>query len=64
MRFDWLAPGQRLCPAVGGECVNQLLMRLLDEQFTRTSFYGSPRLTAWLRRQGYAVNRKRVSRLM
>jgi putative transposase len=41
-----------------------LLKRLLDEQYTRVSFYGSRRMTVWLRKQGYAVNRKRVSRLM
>jgi putative transposase len=41
-----------------------LLMRLLDEQFTRTPFYGSRRMTVWLRRLGYVVNRKRVQRLM
>lgn len=43
---------------------NLLLMNLIDEQYTRTPFYGSPRLTAWLRRQGHKVNRKRVQRLM
>lgn len=46
------------------EPLNLLLMRLIDEQFTRTPFYGSRRLTAWLRRMGHAVNRKRVQRLM
>jgi putative transposase len=39
-------------------------MRLLDTQYTATPFYGSRRMTAWLRSQGYAVNRKRVTRLM
>ena len=39
-------------------------MRLLDEQYTRTPFYGSPRMTAWLRSQDYPVNHKRVERLM
>jgi len=39
-------------------------MRLLDEQYTRTPFYGSRRLSAWLQTQGYAVNRKRVQRLL
>ena len=39
-------------------------MRLIDEQFTRTPFYGSRRMTAWLNRQGHEVNRKRVCRLM
>lgn len=46
------------------EPLNLLLMRLIDEQFMRTPFYGSRRITAWLRRLGYAVNRKRVQRLM
>jgi putative transposase len=39
-------------------------MRLIDEQYTRTPFYGSRRMTAWLGRQGQTVNRKRVVRLM
>jgi len=43
---------------------DQLLMRLIDEQYTQTPFYGSRRMTAWLRRQGFPINRKRVSRLM
>ena len=43
---------------------NLRLMDLIDEQYTRTPFYGSRRLTAWLRRQGHLVNRKRTQRLM
>jgi putative transposase len=43
---------------------NLRLMRLLDEQYTRTPFYGSRRMTEWLGTQGYEVNRKRISRLM
>jgi putative transposase len=39
-------------------------MRLIDEQYTRTPFYGIRRMTAWLRSQGQTVNHKRVSRLM
>jgi putative transposase len=39
-------------------------MRLLDAPYTATPFYGTRRMTAWLRSQGYAVNRKRVTRLM
>ena len=39
-------------------------MRLLDAQYTATPLYGSRRMTAWLRSQGSAVNRKRVTRLM
>ena len=43
---------------------NLHLMRLLDEQYTRTPFYGIRRMTAWLRSQGYPVNAKRVARLL
>jgi len=51
--------------APAGESAEKLrLMRLLDEQYTRTPFYGSRRMTAWLQVQGHEVNRKRVSRLM
>jgi putative transposase len=39
-------------------------MRLIDEQYTRTPFYGAPRMTAWLRSQGQAINHKRIVRLM
>lgn len=43
---------------------NLHLMRLLDEQYTKTPYYGVLRMTAWLKRQGYAVNCKRVRRLL
>lgn len=43
---------------------NLLLMRLLDEQYTRTPFYGIQKMTAWLRTQGHEVNHKRVARLL
>ena len=39
-------------------------MRRIDRQYLETPFYGSRQMTAWLRRQGFAVNRKRVQRLM
>jgi putative transposase len=42
----------------------RLLLRLLDEEYTRHPFYGSRKMTVWLRIQGYPVNRKRVQRLM
>ena len=49
----------------GGESPeNREVMRLLDEQYTRTPFYGVARMTAWLRTQGQAVNPKRVRRLL
>jgi putative transposase len=38
------------------------LMRLLDEQYTTTPFYGIRRMTAWLHSQGDAVNHTRVRR--
>jgi putative transposase len=40
------------------------LMRRLDELFTAWPFLGSRRMTAMLRADGYAINRKRVRRLM
>jgi len=43
---------------------NLRLMRQLDEEYTRHPFYGSRKLTQWLRSQGEAVNRKRVQRLL
>jgi len=49
---------------VGESEENLLLMRLLDEQYTRTPFYGSRKMTEWLAAAGHRVNRKRVSRLM
>ena len=39
-------------------------MRLLDEQYTQTPFYGVRRMTAWLRQEGYQVNPKRVRGLL
>lgn len=49
---------------VGDSEFNLHLMRLIDEQYLKTPFYGWPRMTAYLRREGYAVNHKRVQRLM
>jgi len=43
---------------------NLNLMRVMDEQYFKTPFYGIRRMTAWLNHQGYHVNRKRVKRLM
>ena len=43
---------------------NLTLMRLLDQQYTDTPYYGVRRMTAWLRSQGYHVNHKRVARLL
>jgi putative transposase len=43
---------------------NLMLMNLIDEQYLETPFYGSRRMAACLKRQGYDVNRKRIQRLM
>ena len=50
-------------PAAQSES-NLHLMKLLDEQYTKTPFYGWPRMTAYLKRLGHLVNHKRVRRLM
>ena len=43
---------------------SEALMRLIDEQYTKRPVYGYRRMTIWLRREGNAVNFKRVQRLM
>ena len=43
---------------------NLALMRLIDEQFLETPYYGSRQMARHLRRQGYNVGRKRIRRLM
>ncbi len=43
----------------GESAANLDLMHVLDKQYTDTPYYG-----AWLRSQGYAVNHKRVARLL
>ena len=43
---------------------NLLIMRLMDEQYLRTPYYGARKFVEWLLRQGRVVNRKRVKRLM
>jgi putative transposase len=41
-----------------------ILLKLLDEEYTRHPFYGSRRMRRYLQDAGYSVNRKRVQRLM
>jgi putative transposase len=40
------------------------VMRRLDELYLASPFYGSRRMAAVLRREGWSANRKRVQRLM
>jgi len=42
----------------------KVLLDLIDQEYTRHPFYGSRRMTQYLRKEGYQVNRKRVQRLM
>ena len=44
--------------------LNLTLMRLIDEQYLKTPFYGYPKMTECMRKQGYWVNPKRINRLM
>jgi putative transposase len=41
-----------------------ILLELLDAEYTRHPFYGSRRMTIWLRLCGHHINRKHVQRLM
>jgi len=41
--------------------LNLILMRLIDEQYLKTTFYGYPKMTEYLRKQGYLVNPKRIT---
>jgi putative transposase len=43
---------------------NEMLMKLIDEQYVETPFYGIDKMTECLCRQGHHVNHKRIRRLM
>ncbi len=43
---------------------NIMLMNLLDEQYTKTPFYGVEKMTVYLNEEGHQVNVKRVRRLL
>lgn len=42
---------------------NEELMKLIDKQYTKTPFYGVPRMVQFLRENGHKVNHKRIRRL-
>lgn len=50
--------------AVEEGIANLSIMRLLDEQYMRTPFYGYRKLRVWLTSNGYVTNEKRLRRLM
>ena len=39
------------------------MMKLIDQKYLTTPFYGSRRINVWLGREGHSANRKRVRRL-
>ena len=43
---------------------NEQLMKLIDEQYVKTPFYGIDKMTQWLHSKKHYVNHKRVRRLM
>jgi putative transposase len=43
---------------------DEVLKRLIDEEYTRHPFYGSRKMVVYLQRRGHRVNRKRAQRLM
>ena len=43
---------------------DEVLKRLIDEEYTRHPFYGSRKMVVYLGRCGHCVNRKRAQRLM
>lgn len=43
---------------------NMQIMKFIDQQYIKTPSYGSRRMTAQLRLEGYLLNRKRIQRLM
>ena len=51
-------------PITGESPLNLALMRLIDEQFLQTPWYGSRQMARHLRRAGHVVGRKRIRRLM
>jgi putative transposase len=49
---------------VGADLEDLDIMAKMDRQYLQTPFYGSRRMSVWLRSQGHEINRKRVRRLM
>jgi putative transposase len=43
---------------------DDILRKILDEEFTARPFFGTRKLRIQLRKRGFPVNRKRVRRLM
>lgn len=52
------------CEPQGETAMNLDLMPLIDKQFLDTPFYGVRQMTWHLQNEGYAVNQKRIRRLI
>lgn len=48
----------------GPKASDVAIMHMMDEQYTRTPYYGVERMTAWLHRQGIRISHNRVRRLL
>jgi putative transposase len=59
-----LSRASRYYQPAGEGAEDLAIMKRIDAEYTAHPFYGSRRMTAWLRSEGYLVNRKRVRRLM
>ena len=49
---------------IGESAENLKYMRIIDEQYMRTPYFGYRKMSHWMLRQGYHVNVKRIRRLM
>ena len=70
MSIRWQCQALALCrgslyyKAVGESALNVELMDKMDREYTEKPYFGRPKLTEYVRRIGYAVNPKRIGRLM
>ena len=49
---------------IGESAENLKYMRIIDEQYMRTPYFGYRKMMQWMVRQGHHVNAKRIKRLM
>ena len=59
-----MARGSYYYKPAGESEYNLMLMRLIDEEYTKHPFLGALRITEWLCQHGHHVNHKRIERLM
>jgi len=59
-----MARGSYYYKPAGESEYNLMLMKLIDEEYTKHPFLGVPRITEWLCQHGHHVNHKRIERLM